>query len=46
VELHVYPGAFHGFGMVPTAQVSIAAERNSKEALRRAFYGRASAEKV
>ena len=40
VELHVYPGAYHGF--VPTcseARVSIAAERDSREALRRAFYG-------
>lgn len=39
VELHVYPGAFHGFGMMPTARVSLAAERDSREALRRALYG-------
>lgn len=39
VELHVYPGAFHGFGMMPTARVSQAAERDSREALRRALHG-------
>ena len=37
VELHVYPGAFHGFDMVSTARVSQAAEAHSREALRRAF---------
>ena len=40
VELHVYPGAYHGFGLTsPTARVSIAAARASREALRRGFYG-------
>ena len=40
VELHVYPGAYHGFGLTsPMARVSIAAERTSREALRRGFYG-------
>jgi triacylglycerol lipase len=39
VELHVYPGAFHGFQMAPTARVSVAAERDSRDAIRRAFYG-------
>ncbi len=34
VELHVYPGAFHGFQMAQAARVSIAAERDSREALR------------
>ena len=36
-ELHVYPGAFHGFNMVPTAQVTLAAERDIVAALRRAL---------
>lgn len=35
VELHVYPGAFHGFDLAPDASVSINARRNSAEALRR-----------
>jgi len=39
VELHVYPGAFHGYQLAPTARVSRAAERDSREAMRRAFYG-------
>jgi len=39
VELHVYPGAFHGFHMAPDARVTKAANRDSKEALRRAFAG-------
>jgi acetyl esterase/lipase len=39
VEFHVYPGAFHGFGMMPGARVSVAAERDSREALRRALHG-------
>lgn len=39
VELHVYPGAFHGFGMMQAARVSLAAERDSREALRRAMHG-------
>ncbi len=38
VEMHVYPGAYHGFvPTCPKARVSIAAERDSREALRRAF---------
>lgn len=36
-ELHVYPGAYHGFRMVPTAQVTQAAERDQLAALKRAF---------
>ena len=37
-ELHVYPGAPHGFEMiVPTSAVSIAAQRDITEALRRAL---------
>jgi len=39
VELHVYPGAFHGFHFAPTARVSQAAERDSREALRRSLHG-------
>jgi acetyl esterase/lipase len=35
-ELHVYPGAFHGFeGMVPHAAVSIRAVKEYTEALKR-----------
>jgi acetyl esterase/lipase len=35
-ELHVYPGAFHGFeGMVPTASVSIRAVNEYTQALKR-----------
>jgi triacylglycerol lipase len=37
VELHVYPGAFHGFDLAPQAQVARAARRDSREALRRAL---------
>jgi acetyl esterase/lipase len=39
VELHVYPGAFHGFGMAAQARTSVAAARDSREALRRALFG-------
>ena len=40
VELHVYPGAYHGFdALAPTAQVSLRARHDSTEALRRALYG-------
>jgi len=39
-ELHVYPRAYHGSAsIVPKARVSIAADRDSREALRRAFHG-------
>lgn len=37
VELHVYPGAFHGFQLAGNAAVSIAVERDSLAALRRGF---------
>jgi acetyl esterase/lipase len=37
VELHVYPGAFHGFGMVPAATVTQVSERDSLEAMARGF---------
>lgn len=36
-ELHVYPGAYHGFRMVADAQVTQAAERDQLTALKRAF---------
>ena len=39
VELHVYPGAYHGFDMVPEARITLAAGRDSREALRRAMHG-------
>jgi acetyl esterase/lipase len=37
-ELHIYPGGFHAFDIAPTAKVSIAARRDTREALRRALY--------
>jgi acetyl esterase/lipase len=37
VELHVYPGAFHGFDMSPDAQVAKDAQRDSLAALRRSL---------
>jgi acetyl esterase/lipase len=36
-ELHVYPGAYHGFRMVANAQVTQTAERDQLSALKRAF---------
>jgi len=36
-ELHVYPGAFHGFPMIADAKVSQAFEQDHLNALRRAF---------
>ena len=39
VELHVYPGAYHGFRAVAHARVSQQAERDSREALRRSLHG-------
>lgn len=38
-ELHVYPGAIHGFNAVAGARVAQAAARDSVEALRRALHG-------
>lgn len=37
-ELHVYPGAFHGFNMMAESQVARAHTRDSLDALRRALY--------
>jgi len=39
VEMHVYPGAFHGFGAATAARTTLAAARDSREALRRAMFG-------
>lgn len=38
-ELHIYPGAYHGFNMAPKARITQAANRDALEALRRAFHG-------
>jgi len=38
-ELHVYPGAFHAFNIVPGARVAQQAQRDSSAALRRALHG-------
>jgi triacylglycerol lipase len=37
VELHVYPGAYHGFDLAPDARVSKQAQRDSVDALRRSM---------
>ncbi|HEY1747291.1 MAG TPA: alpha/beta hydrolase [Xanthobacteraceae bacterium] len=37
VELHVYPGAFHGFEISPTAGIARLSRANSKAALERAL---------
>ncbi|MGI4744811.1 MAG: alpha/beta hydrolase, partial [Janthinobacterium lividum] len=39
-ELHVFPGAFHGFDMVPTARTAAVARNRSRAALRRALHPR------
>jgi triacylglycerol lipase len=39
VELHVYPGAFHGFNLAINADVTKRAARDSKAALARALAG-------
>jgi acetyl esterase/lipase len=41
VELHVYPGGFHGFDLWPAANVSQRARADSRAALRRAMCDRA-----
>lgn len=40
-ELHLYPGGFHGFNMVPTAQISQSFERDIATALTRALQPKA-----
>ncbi len=40
VELHVYPGGFHGFDIFGgEAPVAVQARRDSREALKRALHG-------
>jgi acetyl esterase/lipase len=39
VELHVYPGAYHGFQTADRSRVAIQAEHDSVEALRRFLHG-------
>jgi acetyl esterase/lipase len=40
VELHIYPGSHHGFvPTCPKANISITADRDNREALRRGFHG-------
>ena len=39
VELHIYPGGFHGFDFDPTAEVSVRARRDSMNALSRSLEG-------
>ncbi|MDB5475121.1 MAG: arylesterase [Phenylobacterium sp.] len=38
VELHVFPGAFHGFDVAPDVDVSKRARRDSRAALKRALH--------
>jgi acetyl esterase/lipase len=38
-ELHVYPGAYHGFQAAIQSRVAISMARDSQEALRRALHG-------
>jgi len=38
-ELHVYPGAFHGFNLSAPSRVSTNFNRDAKEALRKALHG-------
>jgi acetyl esterase/lipase len=37
VEIHVYPGGFHGFDMIPGAAIGAEAARASQENMRKAF---------
>ena len=39
VELHIYPGAYHGFYRATNARVTRQAERDNREALRRFLHG-------
>jgi triacylglycerol lipase len=39
VEFHVYPGAYHGFYRATSARVTMQAERDNREALRRFLHG-------
>lgn len=42
-ELHVYPGAYHGFDIVPEATVTLQAKQDSLNAITRAFRRHAGA---
>jgi acetyl esterase/lipase len=42
-ELHVYPGAYHGFELAGDAQVTLRAQHNSISALRRALHAPSAA---
>jgi acetyl esterase/lipase len=42
VELHVWPGAFHGFDLDPTAKVAVAARRTGRAWLKRMLLGQSS----
>jgi len=37
VELHVYPGAIHGFGIVPGSHIATVSERDLRASIKRAF---------
>lgn len=39
IELHVYPGAYHGFEVAADSRIAIASVRDSTDALRRALHG-------
>jgi len=39
VEFHIYPGAYHGFYRATKARVTMQAERDNREALRRFLHG-------
>jgi acetyl esterase/lipase len=39
VEFHMYPRAYHGFYQAPNARVTLQAERDTREALRRFLHG-------
>ena len=46
VELHVYPGAYHGFDLVPGTHIGQIASRDSLAALRYALQGKRPSEKL
>ena len=37
VELHIYPGAYHGYEMAAESEIAIQSEKERRDALRRAF---------
>ena len=38
IELHIYPGAYHGFHVVPGARITERYQRDYREAMARAFF--------